>query len=72
MNYLKSTEIQTTNKITKTRPIKILQIIGGMHRGGIETWLMHVLCNIDRNLFQIDFMVHTLESREYDDTMVLT
>jgi glycosyltransferase involved in cell wall biosynthesis len=67
MNYLKSTENQTTNQITKTRPIRILQIVGGMHRGGIETWLMHVLRNIDRDLFQIDFMVHTLESCEYDD-----
>ena len=67
MNYLESTEIKTTNKITKTRPIKILQIVGGMHRGGIETWLMHVVRNIDRDLFQMDFMVHTLEPCEYDD-----
>ncbi len=67
MNYLKSTENQTTNQITKTRPIKILQIVGGMHRGGIETWLMHVLRNIDRNLFQMDFMAHSVESCEYDD-----
>jgi glycosyltransferase involved in cell wall biosynthesis len=67
MNYLKAETQQTTNKITKTRPIRILQIVGGMHRGGIETWLMHILRNIDRSLFQIDFMVHTLESCEYDD-----
>ena len=67
MNYLQSTQSQTTNKITKTRPIKILQIVGGMHRGGIETWLMHVLRNIDRDLFQIDFMAHSVESCEYDD-----
>ena len=26
-----------------TRPIRVLQVIGGMNRGGIETWLMHVL-----------------------------
>jgi glycosyltransferase involved in cell wall biosynthesis len=67
MNYLKSTENQTTNQITKTRPIKILQIVGGMDRGGIETWLMHILRNIDRNLFQMDFMAHSVESCEYDD-----
>ena len=68
MNYSKLTENQIANqKIDKTRPIKILQIVGGMHRGGIETRLMHVLRNIDRNLFQMDFMVHSLESCEYDD-----
>lgn len=67
MTYLKSTENQTTNKTIKTRPIKILQIVGGMHRGGIETWLMHILRNIDRDLFQIDFMAHSVESCEYDD-----
>jgi glycosyltransferase involved in cell wall biosynthesis len=67
MNYLKSTQSQTTNTITKLHPIRILHIVGCMHRGGIETWLMHILRNIDRNLFQIDFMVHTSESCEYDD-----
>ena len=67
MNYLKTTENQTANKIDKPGPIRILYIVGGMDRGGIETWLMYVLRNIDRNLFQIDFMVHTLESCEYDD-----
>ena len=70
MNYPKSTLNLTdnqTNNITKARPIRILHIVGGMHRGGIETWLMHVLRNIDRNLFQMDFMVHTLESCEYDE-----
>ena len=67
MNNLKSPENQTANKITKTRPIRILQIVGGMHRAGIETWLMHILRNIDRDLFQIDFMVHSLDPCEYDD-----
>ena len=67
MNYLKTIDNQPTNKITQTRPIRILQIVGGMHRGGIETWLMHILRNIDRNLFQIDFMAHSLEYCEYDD-----
>ncbi len=67
MNNLKLTDNPTANKITNTRPIKILHITGGMHRGGIETWLMHILRNIDRDLFQMDFMVHTLESCEYDD-----
>ncbi len=61
-----STNLQTINKVSKVRPIKILHVVSFMHRGGIETWLMHILRNIDRNLFQIDFMVHFPESYEYD------
>ena len=66
MNNL-STDLRTANKPSKVRPIKILYVVSYMHRGGIETWLMHVLRNIDRNLFQIDFMVHFSEPYEYDD-----
>ena len=62
-----STELHTLNKASNVRPIKILHVVGYMHRGGIETWLMHVLRNIDRNLFQIDFMVHRPESYEYNE-----
>ena len=35
-------------------------------RGGIETWLMHVLRNIDRERFRIDILVHTREPCAYD------
>ncbi|AFY95366.1 glycosyltransferase family 1 protein [Chamaesiphon minutus] len=48
-------------------PIKILQVVGMMNRGGAETWLMHVLRNIDRNIFQIDFLVSTTDACAYDD-----
>jgi glycosyltransferase involved in cell wall biosynthesis len=37
-----------------------------MGRGGIETWLMHVLRHIDREKFQIDFLVHKSEPGDYD------
>jgi glycosyltransferase involved in cell wall biosynthesis len=50
----------------KVYPIRILQVVGGMNRGGIETWLMHVLRHIDRDRFQIDFLVHTNEPCAYD------
>ncbi|WP_414586017.1 glycosyltransferase [Scytonema sp. PCC 10023] len=53
--------------LTKQRPIHILQVVGGMNRGGIETWLMNVLQNIDRDRFQIDFLVHTTQPCAYDD-----
>jgi glycosyltransferase involved in cell wall biosynthesis len=53
--------------IEYTRRIRVLHIVGGMNRGGIETWLMHVLRHIDRERFQMDFMVHTAEPCAYDD-----
>ena len=36
-------------------------------RGGIETWLMHVLRHIDRELLQFDFLVHTDKPCPYDE-----
>jgi glycosyltransferase involved in cell wall biosynthesis len=49
------------------KTIRILHIVGGMSRGGIETWLMHVLRHIDRDRFKMDFVVHTEKSCPYDD-----
>jgi glycosyltransferase involved in cell wall biosynthesis len=40
-------------------PIRVLQVVGGMDRGGIETWLVHVLRHSDRSRLQMDFMVHS-------------
>jgi glycosyltransferase involved in cell wall biosynthesis len=53
--------------MNQSRPIRILQVVGGMPRHGSETWLMHVLRHIDRQQFQMDFLVHTLDSHAYDD-----
>ncbi len=49
------------------KKIKILHVVGGMNRAGTETWLMHVLRHIDRERFQMDFLVHTTEPCAYDD-----
>ena len=51
-------------------PKRILHVVGGMNRGGIETWLMHVLRNIDRSRFQNDFLVHTEQRCAYDDELL--
>jgi glycosyltransferase involved in cell wall biosynthesis len=37
------------------RQIRIMHVLGTMNPGGVETWLMHVLRNIDRSRFQMDF-----------------
>lgn len=48
------------------RTCRVLHVVGGMNRGGVETWLMHVLRHINRQEFQMDFLVHTDESCVYD------
>lgn len=47
--------------------IRVLHVVGGMNRGGAETWLMHVLRHIDRDRFRFDFLVHTDKPCAYDD-----
>lgn len=53
--------------MSKERPIRILQVVGGMNHGGVETWMMHVLRHIDRERFKMDFLVHTEKPCAYDD-----
>ncbi len=50
-----------------SKPIRVLQIVHRMDRGGIETWLMNVLRNIDRERYIFDFMTYTTERCAYDD-----
>lgn len=47
--------------------IRILHVLDSMDRGGIASWLMTVLRHIDRDRFQMDFLVHTDKSCAYDD-----
>jgi glycosyltransferase involved in cell wall biosynthesis len=38
-----------------------------LDRGGVETWLVQVLRHIDREKYQMDFLVHTTDPGAYDD-----
>ncbi len=49
------------------KPIRILHVLGMMERGGVETWLMHILRMIDRDRYRMDFLVHLTEPQDYDD-----
>ncbi|MCA1669356.1 MAG: glycosyltransferase [Thermomicrobia bacterium] len=49
------------------KPIRILHVLGMMERGGAETWLMHLLRMINRDQYQMDFLVHITEPQDYDD-----
>ena len=46
--------------------IRILHVVASMNRGGIETFLMNLYRNIDREIIQFDFLVHTEEEGDYD------
>ncbi|MDY6900000.1 MAG: glycosyltransferase [Cyanobacteriota bacterium] len=63
---LKEQNPKATQKLAKKRPIRILHVVGEMVRAGTETWLMHILRNIDRDTFQMDFLVHTNKECDYD------
>src|SRR4051812_47049779 len=47
--------------VTERAPLRVLQVVGGMTRGGVETWLLNVLRKIDRSQLQMDFLVHATE-----------
>ena len=48
-------------------PIRVLQVVAVMNRGGLETMLMNYYRNIDRSKVQFDFLVHRQERGAYDD-----
>lgn len=41
--------------MNKQKQIRILHVLGSVNPGGVETWLLHVLADIDRDRFQFDF-----------------
>lgn len=47
--------------------IRVLNIVPNMRAAGIETFIMNVYRNIDRNKVQFDFLVHNLERQFFDD-----
>jgi glycosyltransferase involved in cell wall biosynthesis len=48
-------------------PVRVLHVVGQMNRGGLETWLMHVLRHVDRDRVRMDFLVTREPPGEYDD-----
>lgn len=47
--------------------IKVLQVVGKMHYGGMETLIMNIYRTIDREKIRFDFLVHYDEAGEYDN-----
>lgn len=51
-------------------PLRVLQIVTVMNRGGLETMLMNYYRQIDHSKIQFDFMVHRYEKGHYDDEIL--
>ena len=49
------------------QPVRVLQVIGAMDRGGAETLIMNLYRSIDRNKIQFDFLVNETHLCDYDD-----
>jgi glycosyltransferase involved in cell wall biosynthesis len=47
--------------------MRILHVLRKLDRGGVETWLIQVLRHIDRQKYQMDFLVHTTDPGAYDE-----
>ncbi|WP_283687627.1 glycosyltransferase family 1 protein [Dysgonomonas sp. Marseille-Q5470] len=50
--------------------VRVLQVVTIMNTGGIETLLMNIYRNIDRERIQFDFLVHRTEKGFYDDEII--
>mgnify|MGYP001851578637 CR=1 FL=1 len=51
-------------------PIRVLQVVTYMGRGGLETMLMNYYRNINRNKVQFDFLVHRDFEADYDQEIL--
>ena len=58
--------MQNSDRLT-AYPIRVLQVLTIMNRGGAETMVMNYYRHIDRNKIQFDFLLHRQERGAYDD-----
>ena len=49
------------------KKIRILHILPSLQCGGTETWLLHLMENIDRSRYQLDFLIRAPEHCFYED-----
>ena len=50
--------------------IKVLQVFGGLDRGGSETMIMNLYRNINRSEIQFDFVKHVSKKCAYEDEIL--
>ena len=49
------------------RKIKVLHCVGRMDRGGLETFIMNIYRNIDKELIQFDFLVSSNQPGDFNE-----
>lgn len=54
-----------------SKPIRVLQVVTKMDRGGLETFIMNIYRAIDRDLVQFDFLCHRNGEHDYDEDIML-
>jgi glycosyltransferase involved in cell wall biosynthesis len=47
--------------------IRVLHVVAGVARGGVESWVLDVLQHIDRDRFQLDLLVFTTKSEVFGE-----
>lgn len=52
------------------KTIKILQVNGAMNLGGTDVMIMNLFRNMDRNLYEFDFLYYTAETSYFDDEII--
>jgi glycosyltransferase involved in cell wall biosynthesis len=56
--------------VNTLKPVKVLYVLGSLSYGGLETWVMDIVRNIDRKEFQIDVCVTTDIKGEYEEELL--
>ncbi|MDT9026818.1 glycosyltransferase family 1 protein [Rossellomorea yichunensis] len=51
-------------------PVRVLHVVSTMNFAGIETLLINLYRNIDRNKLQFDFLIHSSEKNDYEDEIL--
>ena len=57
----------TNNMKQQMQPIRVLEVLNRMDRGGAETMIMNLYRKIDRSRVQLDFVVHSQKQGFFDD-----
>jgi len=52
------------------QPIRVLQVLGGLFHGGAEAMIMNLYRNVDTQLVQFDFLVHTDQEGVFDQEIL--
>ena len=59
-----------TSRSQSVSPLRVLQVVTNMNRGGLESMLMNYYRHVDRSAVQFDFLTHRAEKAAFDDEIL--